>query len=155
MGPYLMREALAAFASEYGLPALFTVAFLAATLVPVSSEAALVAVLAAGVPVLPALVAASVGNGLACGLNYGLGRFFRERTGRKLQASRSGRKALAWMERLGPWSLALTWLPVIGDPLTVAAGYARTAPLLFVGIVIPLRVARYVALAAVAAGWRG
>ena len=150
-----MREALASWVLEHGLPALFAVAFLAATLVPVSSEAALVAVLAAGVPALSALAVASAGNGLACGLNYAIGRFFREKTGRRLRASRAGRKALAWMERLGPWSLALTWLPVVGDPLTVAAGYARTSPLLFAAVVLPLRVARYVALAAAVRGWGG
>ena len=150
-----MTDAVSAWVLEHGLPALFAVAFLAATLVPVSSEAALVAVLAAGVPVLPALAAASVGNGLACGLNYVLGRFFRDKTGRRLHASRSGRAALAWADRLGPWSLALTWLPVVGDPLTVAAGYGRTSPLLFAAVVIPLRVARYVAIAAAVRGWPG
>ena len=150
-----MREVLIGWVLEYGLPALFAVAFLAATLVPVSSEAALVAVLAAGVPVLPALAVASVGNGLACGLNYWIGHVFREKTGRRLRGSRSGRQALAWLERLGPWSLALTWLPVIGDPLTVAAGYARTSPGLFAAVVIPLRIARYLALAAAVRGWSG
>lgn len=135
------------WALEAGPAGLFLVAFLAATLVPLSSEAALVAALAAGVPVAEALVAASLGNGLACVVNYGLGRFFRDRVQPRTESSRSGRAALRWMDRWGPWSLALSPLPVVGDPITVVAGIVRVPFGLFVAVVIPLRVGRYLLIA--------
>lgn len=132
---------------EYGTAGLFLAAFLAATLVPLSSEAALVAALAVGMPVAEALVAASLGNSLACVVNYGLGRFFRERMQPRTEAARGGRAALGWMERWGPWSLVLTPLPVIGDPVTVVAGIARVSFGLYLAVVIPLRVGRYLLIA--------
>lgn len=135
------------WALEYGALGLFLAAFLAATLVPLSSEAALVAALAAGVPVAEALVAASLGNSLACLVNYGLGRFFRDRVQPRTEASRSGRRALGAMDRWGRWSLVLTPLPVVGDPVTVVAGLARVSFALFVAVVIPLRVGRYLLIA--------
>lgn len=137
----------AAWVVEAGPAGLFAASFLAATLVPLSSEAALVAGLAAGVPVAEALVACSVGNSLACLLNWGLGRYFRNAVQPQLEASGSGRQAFAWMERFGPWSLLGSWLPVVGDPLTVVAGIGRVSLGLFVLIVIPLRVGRYLLIA--------
>ena len=132
---------------EAGPFGLFAVSFLAATLVPLSSEAALVAALTAGVPVVPALVAASLGNSLACVVNYGLGWFFRERMQARMQRGRSGRRAFAWMERFGPLSLLGSWLPVVGDPLTVVAGIGRVSFGLFLLVVLPLRVGRYLLIA--------
>ncbi len=142
-----MVEALAEWALAAGPLGLFVVSFLAATLVPLSSEVALVAALAAGVPPLEALVACSLGNSLAVMVNWALGRSFRARTERRLQASRSGRAALGWTDRWGLWSLALSPLPIVGDPVTVVAGIARVSPWLFGAVVIPLRVGRYLLIA--------
>lgn len=138
---------MTAWVEAWGLPGLFLAAFLAATVLPFSSEAALVGALAAGVPVGPALVVASVGNTLACALNYGLGWWLGERMRPRLESSRGGRAALRWSERWGAWALLASWLPVVGDPLTIVAGLARVRPWLFAVIVPALRVARYVAIA--------
>ena len=81
------------------------------------------------------------------GVNYGLGRFFRDRVQPRTAASRGGRAALRGMERWGPWSLVLTPLPVVGDPVTVVAGLARVSFALFAAVVLPLRVGRYVLIA--------
>ena len=132
---------------EAGPLGLFLVSFLAATLVPLSSEAALVAGLAAGVAPGEAIAACSAGNCLACTVNYGLGWFFRERTQARIDASRSGRRALAWMDRYGWASLLLSWAPVVGDPLTVVAGIARVPFLLFAVVVFALRIGRYLLIA--------
>ncbi len=132
---------------EAGPLGLFLVSFLAATLVPLSSEAALVAGLAAGVPKAEALMACSLGNSLACVVNYGLGWFFREKMQARMESARSGRRAFAWMDRFGPWSLLGSWLPVVGDPMTVIAGIARVSFWLFVLVVLPLRVGRYLLIA--------
>lgn len=138
-----MTEALI----EAGPLGLFLVSFLAATLLPFSSEVALVTALAAGVPIVPALVAASLGNSLACVVNWGLGSFARSTMQERIQAARSGRAALRAMDRWGSWSLALSWAPFVGDPLTIVAGLARVPFGLFVAVVIPLRVGRYLLIA--------
>ena len=131
----------------WGGPGLFVAAFVGATLVPISSEAAFVAVLATGFPVPSALAWATAGNSLGCALNYGLGRWSRDRIEPRLLASRSGRTALRWTERAGVPALLLSWLPVVGDPLTLAAGVARVRPVVFAALVVSLRFGRYAALA--------
>ncbi|HEX8386657.1 MAG TPA: hypothetical protein VF576_10760 [Rubricoccaceae bacterium] len=128
-------------------PALFAAAFAGATLLPLSSEAAFAAALARGLPTGEALAWATAGNTLGCALNVAIGRWARVRAEPKLRASSGGRRALATVERWGAWSLGLSWLPVIGDPLTVAAGVARV-PLGLVAAIVPvLRWARYAAIA--------
>lgn len=130
----------------YGAWGLCAAAFVGATLVPVSSEAAFVAAVAAGLAPATALGWASLGNTAGCLVNYALGLGAREWVGDRLAASRSGRAALRWTERWGAPALALSWLPVIGDPLTLAAGVGRVPLAWFVPLVAGLRVARYAAL---------
>ena len=117
-------------------PALFGAAFAGATLLPLSSEAAFAAALAGGMDTIDALAWATAGNTLGCALNVALGRWARDRTEPRLRASRWGQKALEGFERWGGWALALSWLPVIGDPITVAAGVARV-PLWLVAAIVP------------------
>lgn len=131
----------------YGGPGLFAAAFLGATLLPLSSEAAFVAALLAGLPPPAALAWATVGNTIGCLVNYALGRWGRDRASGALGRSRAGRNALTWLERWGTPALLLSWLPVIGDPLTLAAGVARVRLGVFVALVGGLRLARYGALA--------
>ena len=132
--------------SSYGWIALFVLSFIAATIVPLSSEAALLGGIAAGIPVSQALIACSAGNCLACLVNYALGWFIREKLRTKLEASRSGRTAIEWMRRYGIWSLLLSWLPIVGDPLTIVAGLGRVSLVLFIPIVWTLRIVRYIVL---------
>jgi membrane protein YqaA with SNARE-associated domain len=54
---------------------------------------------------------------------------------------------------LGRWSLLLSWLPIIGDPLTLVAGIVREPFFSFLILVAVGKVARYLALAAVTLGW--
>lgn len=132
--------------ADYGVFALFVMSFVAATVVPLSSEAALLAGVAAGIPPVQALVACSAGNCLACGVNYYLGLFARSKMNSRLEQSRSGRATLGWMKRYGAWSLLGSWLPVVGDPLTIVAGLAGVRWWLFAAVVFPLRILRYVVL---------
>lgn len=141
-------DTLAAWALEHGLWGLGLLAFLAATLLPFSSEVALGAAIRGGMDPVQVVAVCSVGNVLACVVNYGLGRWGRERVQPKLEASWGGRRALAWTDRYGPWSLLGSWLPVVGDPLTIAAGVARVPWPLALGAIAALRIARYIALAA-------
>ena len=129
-----------------GPPGLAAAAFLGATVVPISSELALVAALRLGHPPVHAIAWATMGNSLGCALNYVLGRWGRGRLGARLVESSVGQRALDWTDRWGAPALLLSWLPLIGDPLTVAAGIARVRPWVFATLVVPLRVARYFAL---------
>jgi membrane protein YqaA with SNARE-associated domain len=131
---------------EYGLPGLFIVSFLAATLLPFSSEVALFTAVSLGLPANEALVWASSGNILACIFNYGLGYFARARADRSLESSRWGRKATSLWEKYGIWTLMLNWMPLIGDPVTVLAGLGRTRFWVFLLMVALLRTGRYIVI---------
>lgn len=137
---------LAEWVQQWGAAGLGLAAFVGATLVPISSEAAFVAAVAAGLAPATALTWATAGNTAGCLVNYALGRAARRPIGDKLQASRGGRAALRWTERWGAPALLLSWLPVVGDPLTLAAGVARVPLAVFVPVVAGLRLARYAAL---------
>jgi len=123
--------------------ALFFSAFLAATLLPFSSEAAFLLALSNDMPALNAMLAASSGNILAILLNYALGYFLYEKTKTKLLSSPNGKKSLAFGEKYAYLALALSWLPLVGDPLTLVAGLLRLKFVWFVIIAGGLRVARY------------
>lgn len=117
------------------LGGLFLSSFLAATLLPGGSEFVLYAVLAAQ-PALywPALAAASVGNTLGGLTSYVLGRLVPAPNALTkapgppaLKANQ--RRALGWAQRYGAPILLLSWVPIVGDALCVAAGWLRWHPL--------------------------
>lgn len=125
---------------------LFLVAFAAATVLPAQSEAALAGLLASG-SFSPAMlvVVASIGNILGSAVNWGLGRGierFRDKPWFPLRPARLNR-ATNWYRRYGRWSLLLSWMPIIGDPLTVVAGVLREPLWSFVAIVAVAKVSRY------------
>ena len=128
---------------SYGPLGLFFSAFLAATLLPFSSEAALVAALASGMGHSTALIAASSGNLLAIILNFGLGFWLSDWAQHKIERSKSGRKALHLSEKYGYWALLLSPLPIVGDPVTLAAGLLRQNIVWFLAIAGTLRILRY------------
>ena len=119
---------------------------MAATILPFSSEVAFVTALANGIPVDSALVFASSGNIAAIVLNYLLGFWLYEKTKTKLLSSKIGTLSYSYGHRYGHYGLLLSWLPIIGDPLTLVAGVVRLRFVWFVIIAGSLRVARYYAL---------
>lgn len=129
---------------------LFFAAFVAATILPMQSEAALVALISLkSYPIWLLVVVASFGNVAGSIVNWLLGRgieHFRDRSWFPVKEAALGR-AQAWYHRYGKWSLLLSWAPLIGDPLTVAAGIMREpfGPFLF--LVTVAKVGRYVVLA--------
>lgn len=135
--------------------ALFLAAFLAATIVPAQSEAVLVGlILADKQPLLLLLLVATAGNVLGSVVNWLLGRFiehFRDRPWFPVSAEKLAR-AEAWYRRFGVWSLLLSWVPIIGDPLTVVAGVLRTPFLTFLALVTLAKAGRYIVLAVVTLG---
>ncbi len=136
-----------------GFLALFAVAFLAATLLPLSSEVLLLALLHQGYPAVALVLVATLGNVLGSCLNWWLGLFilrFRQRRWFWFSEAQIER-AQGWFNRYGYWSLLLAWVPVIGDPLTLFAGVMRVRLAAFLPLVIAGKLLRYVFLV-VAAG---
>lgn len=137
---------------------LFALAFAAATIIPAQSEAALAALVAAGSmsPVLLVAVA-SLGNVLGSAVNWALGRFVERFRGRRWfpVSPAALDRAAAQYARWGHWSLLLSWVPFIGDPLTLAAGLLREPLWRFVAVVGLAKTARYGVVAAVALGLWG
>ena len=123
--------------------ALFVTAFLAATILPFSSEAAFILALQNDMPTLNAMIFTSSGNILAIILNYYLGYFLYEKTKAKLLTSKFGKTSYHYGHKYGYFTLFLSWLPLIGDPLTIVAGLLRLEFVWFVVIAGSLRVLRY------------
>lgn len=123
--------------------ALFVTAFLAATILPFSSEAAFIIALENDMLPLHAMFFASTGNILAIIFNYYLGYFLYEKTKRKLFVSKLGRTSYAYGHKYGYFALLFSWLPIIGDPLTLVAGLVRLEFVRFVIIAGSLRILRY------------
>jgi len=143
---------LAVYASLFGL------AFVAATILPAQSEAALAGLLLAGTysPVL-LLAAASLGNTAGSALNWGLGRGIERYRGRRWFPVRpvALERAQGWYRRYGKWSLLLSWLPIVGDPLTLVAGVMREPFLPFLLLVALAKTGRYLVITLLILGWAG
>jgi len=129
-----------------GYLGLFFSALLAATILPFSSEAVLAALYAVDRydAVLLWLVA-SVGNTLGGLVNWVLGRFCLHWRDRRWFPVTPGQlqRAQGWFGRYGTWSLLFAWLPVVGDPLTFAAGVMRVNVWVFLVLVGIGKAARY------------
>lgn len=142
------------FVLNHALVALFLLSFLASTLVPLGSEWLLVALVVKGLPVQTLVLTATLGNSLGACTTYAVGLW-----GSTLvidKVLRLDRKqvdrAMELYGRYGAWSLLLSWLPVIGDPLCLAAGLLKLHFPRFAGLVLLGKLGRYAALAAITSG---
>ncbi|MGB6117085.1 MAG: YqaA family protein [Mesorhizobium sp.] len=137
---------------------MFVAAFVAATLLPAQSEALLAAFAVKGsVSVIALIAVASLGNVLGSFVNWLVGRGvdrFRDRKWFPVGPAALN-KAVGWYGRYGRWSLLLSWMPVIGDPLTLAAGVLREPLWSFLLLVSVAKTARYIVIAAAAIGLWG
>lgn len=116
---------------QAGLTAVFLVSLVSATLLPMGSEAVLLAYINAAPSMLwPALALATAGNTLGGIITFWMGwgaealyeRYAGPGNGNE---SRWTRQAHAWTRRWGAPVLLLSWLPIIGDPLCAVAGWLR------------------------------
>jgi|TARA_Y100001960_G_scaffold168560_1_gene176977 membrane protein YqaA with SNARE-associated domain len=115
-------EAIALWFSDSALWVLFISGFLSATLLPGGSEASLIAALSLNqFSTFSIILVSTVGNTLGGLTNYWIGLWLPNRT----QSEKHGHKAISWLRRYGYWTLLFSWLPVIGDPLCLAAGWLR------------------------------
>ncbi len=125
---------------DASLWALFSSSFLAATLLPGGSEAALYAILKLHLSQQwPALAVATLGNTLGGLSSYLVGRIIPQK---------NSLRGLPTLQRYGSPALLLAWLPVIGDPLCVAAGWLRINVLLATVFMAIGKFARYWIIAA-------
>ena len=134
---------------------LFWVALASATLLPGGSEVWLARLWCVGEPALVLWVVATAGNTLGSLINVALGRYARQFQHRRwFPASPEGlARAERWYHRFGEASLLLSWLPVIGDPLTVLAGVMRLAWWRALLWIVLAKGARYGLLIALAHRW--
>jgi len=135
------------------LSGLFLAAFIAATLLPGQSEAVLLALVFVGLhPVWLLVTVASAGNVLGSLVNWLIGRFMMRYAGhhRFPFTSEQIARAQGWYGRWGWMSLWASWVPIIGDPLTLAAGIMREPLWRFLLIVTLAKAGRYVALVLIA-----
>jgi membrane protein YqaA with SNARE-associated domain len=134
---------------------LFLSAFVAATLLPMQSEGVLaMLLLRAEQPALLLIGIATAGNVLGAACNWLLGRYIgycsRYRWFPVGEAALD--KARQRYRRFGRWSLLLSWMPVIGDPLTVVAGIMREPLRWFIPLVLVAKLGRYIVVAAATLG---
>ena len=111
---------------DYGLAGLFISSFLSSTILPGGSEAVLASLaLYNHHSMAVLLIVATAGNTLG-GLSSWLIGFL---VARRWPADRlekpANRRAVVWLQRYGSPVLLFSWLPVVGDPLCVAAGWLR------------------------------
>ena len=125
---------------------LFFISFLAATILPFSSELTLAGLIStSNYDNLLLLAFASFGNVLGSVVNWFLGFYSRNFTSKKwfpfneMQITRSSK----WFEKFGKWSLLFAWVPIVGDPLTFVAGLLRVRFLDFIILVAIGKVSRY------------
>ncbi|MRG55262.1 DedA family protein [Phyllobacterium sp. SYP-B3895] len=134
---------------------LFAIAFAAATILPMQSEAALAGLLLSNAYPSSVLIAvASAGNILGSIVNWGLGRGIDRFRDRKWFPANSAQldRAASWYRRFGRWTLLLSWMPMVGDPLTVVAGVLREPLASFVILVAIAKIGRYLAVLGLTTG---
>jgi len=127
---------------EHGLSTVFTIAFISATLLPMGSEPAVVGLIKHKPDLfLQAIFFATAGNTLGGILSWWMGygthqavdivRKHKGETEPEIHAPKTGmnekmyKRALEWLEKLGPKACLLSWLPGVGDPLCAVAGWLK------------------------------
>ena len=125
---------------------LFVISFLAATILPFSSELTLAGlIVTSNYDNLLLLIVASFGNVLGSVVNWALGFYSRNLSSKKWFPFKETQieKSSKWFRKFGKWSLLFAWFPVLGDPLTLIAGLLRVKFLDFIILVAIGKVSRY------------
>ncbi len=105
----------------FSLPALFLVALVSATLLPMGSEPALFALVKLHPEMFwPAVLVATAGNTAGGAISWAMGF-----GAKKAFAEERQTRWFGWLQRFGPKTLLLSWLPLIGDPLCALAGWLK------------------------------
>ncbi|MFT5699420.1 MAG: membrane protein YqaA with SNARE-associated domain [Desulforhopalus sp.] len=133
-------EFFSSLANAPSLPLLFVISFLAATVVPLGSEWLLVLMIVQGFSVGETVIAASLGNYLGSCTTYMIGQYGSTFIISKLLRIDTAQliRAKKLYAKYGKWSLLVSWLPIIGDPICLVAGifkvnWLRFSTLVFIG----------------------
>ena len=128
---------------------LFIISFLAATVLPFSSELTLAGLMAtSSYDNLLLLLVASLGNVLGSAVNWILGFYSRKLSKKKWFPFKDEEieKSSKGFNKFGRWSLLFAWVPIIGDPLTLVAGLLRVKFIEFLILVTIGKVSRYLVI---------
>jgi membrane protein YqaA with SNARE-associated domain len=131
----------------WGFLGLFFITFLSATLIPLASEAFFLGFLMLGYDPFWTLMIATAGNSLGSFTNYGIGRLGNPMWLKRFGATEA--QIHRWEEkvnRFGHWTALVTWIPFIGDPITVAMGFFRTHLLYSFILITAVKCLRYVVI---------
>jgi membrane protein YqaA with SNARE-associated domain len=124
---------------------LFAISFLAATLLPLGSEALLLYDISLGYDVFSLILVATIGNTLGSIVNYFLGlKGMDFLISKKYTNPKRLEDATKIFKKYGAFSLLLSWVPIIGDPITFIAGVLKYDIKKFVLIVFFAKGMRYV-----------
>ena len=126
---------------------LFISSFLSSTILPGHSEIILTAfIFLKKYPIIDLIFFASIGNILGSILNWCIGYFITNLKDRKWFPINKSQltRASSWFLKYGKWTLCLSWVPLIGDPLTIIAGIFRVPIYTFIFIVSLVKTMRYV-----------
>lgn len=133
---------------QHGLPSLFLVSFISATLVPVGSEPALFGLLKLSPELFwPAVAVATLGNTAGGMVDWWIGRGARGVADRVSQ-SRVQLRAMHLLQRMGPRACFFSWLPIVGDPLCAVAGWMRMPFWPCTGYMLVGKALRYIVMTA-------
>ncbi|AXX85814.1 YqaA family protein [Malaciobacter marinus] len=123
---------------------LFFISFISATLLPMGSEAFLVFNIKENYNIYLLLLFATLGNTLGSLLNYFLGLKGEEYLeNKKYLDKKKIAKYKVFFDKYGAFSLLLSWVPIIGDPLTFIAGVLKYNLKFFILIVLFAKFIRY------------
>ena len=126
---------------------LLIISFLAATILPFSSEVVLTTMyLSNSFETYFLLIFAGTGNILGSMMNWYLGKkisIFQNRKWFPVSPAQLNRSQ-KYFQKYGLWSLLLAWVPVIGDPLTLLAGVLKVRFSVFFILVSISKISRYV-----------
>ena len=125
---------------------LFTVSFLAATILPASSELTLAGLLSTkNYNPLFLLFSASLGNILGSIINWFIGYYLIKCISKKWFPFNQKQidKSSYWFKKFGIWSLLFAWVPIFGDPLTLVAGIFKIRFSIFLILVSAGKIFRY------------
>ena len=141
-------DSIIAFLMNWGYMGMALSAFLAASILPFSSEAVMVGLLAAGLDMWALVAWGTVGNVLGSLFNYGIGRLGKMEWIEKYLHTKPEDldRARRFMGGRGAWMGLFSCIPVIGDVITIVLGLMRANLTIFIVSVTISKLARYVVL---------
>jgi len=143
-----MFESLQSFLLNYGYVGLFISSFLASTILPFGSEGIIILLVSQGFNAMAVVMIASIGNFFGACTSYYLGFMGRGYMEKYLRIDRHDLEtAEKYFSKYGSYVLLFTWVPLIGDAITVTGGLLRLKFTTFAVLVFVGKFLRYLAVA--------